>query len=260
MQRIKKIWLIGLIVFILAGIGIFFWLTPRYVVPIMMYHNVDYTDVPKANTVSPENFDRHMAYLRDHGFRVISFDELVRLTSQARPIFRKSVVITFDDAYEDNYRHAYRILKKYGYPATIFAPSDLIDMEGYLTWEQMREMQSAGITFGSHSRHHAYLPDLTPAEQKDEIAVSKRILEQQLGVPVHYLAYPIGGFSQPIKQMVREAGYHGAAATNRGYDRFNRDVYELNRIRFSDQDNRNDYLWIKLSGYYNLFRAAKNPY
>jgi len=62
------------------------------------------------------------------------------------------------------------------------------------------------------------------------------------------------------KQIVEEAGYKGAAATNRGYDRFNKDAYELNRIRFSDKDDRNDYLWIKLSGYYNLFRAAKKPY
>ena len=60
--------------------------------------------------------------------------------------------------------------------------------------------------------------------------------------------------------MVKQAGYDSACTTNRGDDRFNRDIYELKRVRFSDQDDRIDYLWMKLSGFYNLFRKAKNPY
>lgn len=226
----------------------------------MMYHNVDYIDGYRSNTVSPENFERHMAYLKGHGFHVLSFDELVQLTKSSAPLPRKSAVITFDDGYEDNYIHAYKILKKYGYPAIIFIPSDLINTEGYLSWAQVKEMARSGITIGSHSRHHLYLPDLAQQEQRDEIIGSKSIIEQQLGKTCDYFSYPIGGFNDQIKQFVKEAGYYGAAATNRGFDRTNRDVFELNRIRFGDRDDRNDYLWIKLSGYYNFFREGKKPY
>jgi peptidoglycan/xylan/chitin deacetylase (PgdA/CDA1 family) len=182
------------------------------------------------------------------------------LTERREPLPRKSVVITFDDGYTDNYDHAYKILKKYGYPATIFVPSDLVNNEGYLNWVQMRKMINNGITIGSHTRRHAYLPDLSIEEQWDEIAASKKILETNLGVAVDYFSYPIGGFNDAIKQLVKKAGYKGATATNRGYDRLNKDVFELNRIRFSDKDHRIDYLWMKLSGYYNLFREAKAPY
>lgn len=259
MRRLQKFLIVGGLVLALLGGGTFVWLSGRYVVPIMMYHNVDDTDVLKPNTVSPGNFERQMAYLKDHGFHVVSFDDLIRSISAGPALPRKSVVITFDDAYEDNYIHAFRILKKYGFPAIIFAPSDLIGTPGHLTWEEMREMLEGGIAFGSHTRHHFYLPDLSPEVQQDEIRGSKRILEQHLGVPIDFFAYPIGGFNDRIKAMLREAGYKAACATNRGYDRYNKDVFELKRIRFSDKDNRDDYLWIKLSGYYNLFRKAKSP-
>lgn len=260
MFRFKKFLVGGVALFIIILGGFLFWLSGHYVAPIMMYHSVGYTEELKSNTVSPQNFEWQMAYLKDHRYRVLSFDELVRLTVNGEPLPRKSVVITFDDAYEDNYTYAFGILKKYGYPAIIFSPSDLIGQKEYLNWEQVREMAKSGITFGSHTRLHSYLPDLSVEKQREEIIGSKRVLEEHLGAAVDYFAYPIGGFSESIKQIVKEAGYKGAAATNRGYDRFNKDVFELNRIRFSDKDDRNDYLWIKLSGYYNLFRAAKKPY
>ena len=259
MFRCKKFLVACFALFVIFA-GFLYWLSNRYVVPIMMYHSVDYSDALKPNTVSPENFEFQMAYLKDHGFHVLSFNELVQLIQSDSPLPRKSAVITFDDAYEDNYTHAFKILKKYGYPAIIFAPSGLIGQKGHLNWEQIKTMAKGGIAFGSHTRFHSYLPDLPVEEQREEIFGSKRALEKQLGGAVDYFAYPNGGFSESIKQIVKEAGYKGAAATNRGYDRLNKDEFELNRVRFSDKDDRNDYLWIKLSGYYNFFRAAKKPY
>jgi peptidoglycan/xylan/chitin deacetylase (PgdA/CDA1 family) len=259
MPRLRRFLVAGFLVLVLIIGGASFGLSGRYVVPVMMYHNVGYTDVLKPNTVSPENFERQMAYLKDHGFHAASFDDFVQSIVGGPALPRKSVVITFDDAYEDNYTHAFPALKKYGFPAIVFAPSDLIGTPGHLTWDQAREMMKGGVTFGSHTRSHAYLPDLPSEDQLDEIRGSKRILEQQLGVSVDFLAYPIGGFNERIKAAVREAGYKAACATNRGYDRYNKDVFELKRVRFSDKDNRKDYLWIKLSGYYNLFREAKSP-
>ena len=260
MGRIKKTLKLTAVIFTVILGGCVYWLYGQYTVPILMYHNVAHTDEYRTNTVSPEHFEQQMAYLKNHGFRVLSFAELVQLTKTGQPLPRKSAVITFDDGYADNYERAYGILRKYGYPAIIFVPTDLMNTDGYLTWGQMKEMADNGITIGSHTRWHAYLPDLTPAEQKDEIFGSKQAIEQNLGFPADYFSYPIGGFSEEIKQLVKEAGYQGAAATNRGYDRLNKDVFELKRIRFGDKDGRNDYLWIKLSGYYNLFRETKDPY
>ncbi|HQP10733.1 MAG TPA: polysaccharide deacetylase family protein [Candidatus Omnitrophota bacterium] len=259
-QRFKKTFFVILAVLVLVLGSAVLWLPRLYVVPIVMYHQVTFTERPQPNWVSPENFEWQMAYMTDHGYRVIRLGELVEAIKSGKPLPRKTAVITFDDGYANNYTNAFPILKKYGFPATIFVAADKINTEGYLTWDQMKEMLASGIDIGSHTRTEAYLPDLMVERQRNEIQASKDVLEENLGVPVDYFAYPISGFSDEIKEMVKEAGYKAACATNRGHDRFNKDLFELKRVRFSDKDIRKDYLWIKLSGYYNLFRKLKNPY
>lgn len=259
-RRALRFVLTGVLVFAILGGGFSLWLSSRYTVPIMMYHHVAGTRAVRADTVSPQRFEWHMAYLRDNHFHVLSLDTLAQAIRQKKPLPARSVVITFDDGYEDNYTHAFPILKKYRFPATIFVSSDLMDGPGYLTTQQMKEMLAHGMDIGSHTRTHVYLPDLTEEKQAAEIRGSKERLEEILGVPVKYFAYPSGGFTEPIKHLVREAGYYGACTTNRGYDRLNRDVFELKRVRFSDKDNRRDYLWMKMTGFYNLFRRNREPH
>jgi peptidoglycan/xylan/chitin deacetylase (PgdA/CDA1 family) len=260
MRFLKNFFITVLVLLIIIAGTVLFWLPSRHVVPIVMYHQVTYTDHPQPNWVSPENFEWQMAYMKDHGFNVIPLGQLVNATIAGESLPRKTAVITFDDGYENNYTHAFKILKKYGFPATIFVPSNKVGTEGYLKWEQIKEMAASGIDIGSHTQTEVYLPDASLAQQRQEIYESKKTLEQNIGMVVDHFAYPIGGFSEGIKDIVKGAGYKAACATNRGYDRFNKDVFELNRVRFSDKDIRKDYLWMKLSGYYNLFRKAKNPY
>ncbi|MBF0620261.1 MAG: polysaccharide deacetylase family protein, partial [Candidatus Omnitrophica bacterium] len=123
----------------------------------------------------------------------------------------------------------------------------------------LRAMDPAIITIGSHMRTEAYLPDTLLANLPEEIMGSKRILEAELHGAEAYLSYPIGGFSENAKRMVREAGYTIAFTTNRGFDRFAKDPYELKRIRIKNTDHA-FILWAKLSGYYNFFRSSKKPY
>ena len=248
------------IAFVLIGLaGFATWLYPQYTVPIMMYHNVDYVRTPGPNAITPKNFERHMHFLKQHGYQVISLDELVEGIKSGRPFFRKSVVITFDDGSIDNYTQAFKILKRYDFPATIFVISDLVGRDGYVTWEQLNEMHSFDIFAGSHTKTHAYLPG-TPIEKKElEIVESKKMIEDRLKRQVAYISYPSGGFDEDVKSLVKKAGYKGACTTNRGHQHLNKDIYELKRIRFSDKDDCDLYLWIKLSGYYNLFRQSKDP-
>ena len=102
--------------------------------------------------------------------------------------------------------------------------------------------------------------DYSDKRKEDEIVTSKKILEENLGIEIKYFAYPIGGFNSFIKKVIKANNYKGACATNRGYDKSNKDVFELNRIRFSNKDNSDLILRVKLSGYYNLFRKSKNPF
>ena len=258
-KGILKIFLI-VCIFLIVLVGSFvLWVSDKYVVPIMTYHNVNYSDKPRMNSVSPENFAKQMAYLHQHGYQVIPFSELVNSIREKKPCPKKSVVITLDDGYEDNYTNAFAVLKEYHFPAIIFIVTDVVGKPGFVTWDQIKEMEKSGISFGSHTRLHTYLPSLDKAEQRNQIRGSKEILEQQLGHSIEYFAYPSGGFNDSIIALLKEAGYKAACTTNRGYHRLNDDPYVIKRIRMGNKDNGDFFLWAKLSGYYQVFRKWKNP-
>lgn len=241
------------------ALSVTFWVRDRYVVPIVTYHHVRPTDNPDLNTVTPAAFDRQMRFLRDNGYHVISFADLVEGVDKGHSFSRNTVVIHFDDGYDNNYTYAFPVLKKYHLPAMVFLVSDLVGTKGYVTWEQVKEMEAGRFLAGVHTRNHAYLPDLSADKKWDEIVGSKRIIEEKLGHPVDFFVYPNGGFDEQSKEFVEKAGFKAAASTNRGREINNQDLFELKRIRIKDTDH-GLMLWVKLSGYYNLFRKSKSGY
>ena len=262
MRFFKRLSIVILILAVLLA-GALIWSRDKYVVPIMMYHRIDAGVTTELDTVSPEVFELQMAFLKTHGYHILSVDELVDGLKQGKELPRNSVVITFDDGYENNFLYAFPVLKKYQFPAMFFiSPGRRGTLRGnkYLELDQIKIMLDGGMDFGSHGMTQAYLPDSSEEEQLYEIQESKRVLEQELGVPIEYFAYPIGGFGEGIKDKIKEADYKAAFATNRGHDRFNKDLYEINRIKFSNKNTSRIVLWAKLHGYYNLFRRMKKPY
>ncbi len=245
-------------VFVIAA-GYFYWAQQQYVVPILMYHHIGDPSVKPLvlNDVSVPAFDHQMQYLEDNQYHVISTVELVEGLKQKIKFPRKTVVIQFDDGYENNYTNAFPILKKHGFPVMVFVVSDFIGTPGFLTWSQIKEMEASQFLIGSHTRHHKYLPKLSEFEQYDEIVGSKKILEDNLKHPIEYFAYPTGGFTPYAKEVVAKAGYKAAMTTNRGKDKSNHDLFEIKRIRIKNTDK--DYVFsLKVSGFYNLYRSTKN--
>lgn len=240
--------------------GYLFWLTPRYTVPILTYHSINYGK--GSHFVTPENFAKQMEYIKNKGYKVITLDELVRSIKNKERLQTNRVVITFDDGYKDNLEYAYPVLMKYGFPATIFIISGYINNDKrILTWDQVRAMSGGGISFGSHTKNHFYLGSAEDEKAiLDEVGGSKKIIESEIGITVDYLCYPTGGFNEKVKEIVKDVGYKGACTTNRGFAEFNNDVYELKRIKVTNSDGIMPLsFWLKLSGYYNLFRSKKNP-
>jgi peptidoglycan/xylan/chitin deacetylase (PgdA/CDA1 family) len=259
MSKVQKKIKIFLAALIIVCIVVSSWLSSNYVVPIMMYHQVAQVSKEPLNTISPSNFEKHMAYLKTHGYNVITLDKLIDQKSRHKAQ-AKEVVITFDDGFENIYTNAYPILKKYGFKATIFVITNYIDKEEFLKESQIKEMLSSGlIQVESHTRNHSYLPDIKDESRLwEEILSSKLDLENRFKIAVFFLSYPVGGFDEKIKGMVAKAGYQAALTTNRGFDKANKDLYELKRVRFNNKDYDRS-LWIKLSGFYNFFKSSKNP-
>jgi peptidoglycan/xylan/chitin deacetylase (PgdA/CDA1 family) len=219
-------------------------------VSILMYHSIDSptsTGDPRYSC-SPKRFSEHMAYLRDSKRDVVSLGELKDFLQKGIGINRNSVVITFDDGFLDNYTNALPILEQYQYPATIFVAGGFVadGQDGtprktfmgrdMLAWNEIKEMQRRGVTFGAHTINHPRLPDVSPSEAKVEINVSKRQLEDQLGKEVEYFAYPYGLYDLDTKTFVKQAGYKLACSTRSGFNNARTDAYALRRIEVYGTD------------------------
>ncbi|MEW5894591.1 MAG: polysaccharide deacetylase family protein [Candidatus Omnitrophota bacterium] len=254
MKRFFRYLIVGCVIITVAIFAFYrFWMYPRHTTPVLVYHYVSYDEWSLA--VTPENFERQMKYLKDRGFTVISLDSYIDSKKAGKKLPRNAVAITFDDGRKDIYENAYPVLKKYGYPATIFLITQWMGKDEYLTWKQIQEMAQNSIDFGSHTRHHRYLPDLTEGEMRQEIFASKKDIERFLNKKIHHFCYPAGGFTERAEEILREAGYLSGWTTNRGA-RLNEDLYKLNRVKVTNSDTVKPFHFRgKLSGYYNLFRS-----
>lgn len=231
-----------------------------YHLPILGYHRVGTFRDDHVPTVSAQAFERQLAFLARHRYRVLTLEEVVELLERGAPMPRRSVVITFDDGYEETHTVAWPLLKRFGFPATVFVTPGEVGTPGFLSWGQISDMVRDGLTIGSHTMRHSYLPLVKPDRLPEEVVESKRVIEAQIGRPVQFLSYPVGGFTPEAQQVVRQAGYLAACTTNRALTRDRIDRFALRRIKVTERDANPLLLWVKVSGYYDLFRTLKEPH
>jgi peptidoglycan/xylan/chitin deacetylase (PgdA/CDA1 family) len=189
-------------------------------VPILVYHSVmphhpGQTAEQRVLDVDDSVFVAQMRYLVDGGYHVVSFAALVDALEARDTLPDRAVVITFDDGWGNQYRHAFPILRRFGLTATFFVFTTPIGKDSrVMTWEQLRELQDAGMTIGSHTRTHPALPDYHAALH-NEVAMSRADIEQHLGRAPDFFAYPFGAWDDQSATAARVAGYR-AARTYRG--------------------------------------------
>lgn len=179
-------------------------------VPVLMYHSIGGTD---RLAVRPEVFAEQLAYLKDNGYTPLPFG------SWTRPAERP-VVITFDDGYADFHEHALPLLDRFGFTATVFVTTGWLRDAGpyaagrppgrMLTWRQVEEIAAAGVEIGAHGHSHAQLDQLGLADLREELRLSRELLQDRLSRPVRTMAYPYGYSSARVRSRVQACGYAGA--------------------------------------------------
>jgi peptidoglycan/xylan/chitin deacetylase (PgdA/CDA1 family) len=195
---------------------------------ILAYHRV-FPDPRGALAVTPENFELQLRSFLKKGYHALPLkDVFFNYLKDGKPIPKKTLVITFDDGYKDNYTYAMPILKKLNVPATVFLAADYIgrdvtfpwdnadpdlknvtmsSMDHPLTWEQVKDLQKAGIEFGSHTMTHPKLTHISLHDAWDELYRSKQLIEQKLGVPVYSFCAPHGYLNAALVKLSEKAGY-----------------------------------------------------
>ncbi|WP_443659102.1 polysaccharide deacetylase family protein [Clostridium algidicarnis] len=202
-------------------------------VPILYYHSVEKSEDNELR-IAPEKFRGQLKYLKDNNYVSLTLQELQSYITQNMPIPKNSVVITFDDGYKDNYDNAYPILKEFGYTATIFVISGLIDKDpNYLNSDHIKEMSKNGIEIGSHSINHENLLEISKEDKIETITKSKQDLEKLIEKPVISIAYPFGKFNDDIVNITKGAGYTLGFTIDKGWGNGKEDPLKLSRVYIS---------------------------
>ena len=225
---------------------------------ILMYHRVADVQGYDQLTVSPARFERQMHHLAARAQVVSLAEGLAAL--RAGPLRRPLVAVTFDDGYLDNLVHAAPILARHGIPATIFITTRFCDQtlshprygqaaqRLHLDWDDVARLAAMpGITIGSHTVSHPYLPTLDEAQARHEIAESRRQIEAHLGTPADYFCYPSGDLSARERLLVQQAGYAAAVSVAPGANHAGDDLLQLKRTEMTDRDDAFE-LELKLAG------------
>lgn len=190
--------------------------------PILAYHSITTPGSPPTAdplAISVSEFERQMSYLHASGFRCMSLEAIMNNWNSGKPIPPKTFGLTFDDGYENFGRLAFPILQRFGFTATAFLVTEHVGSKSnwpgeagtpLLTWPQIRALAKEGITFGSHTCCHPRLPMVSEKVVWQELVLSKRHIENELGQEVQFLAYPYGHSSPEVRELVGKAGYVAA--------------------------------------------------
>ncbi len=221
-------------------------------VTVFCYHQFGIAGMKDPTySISAENFEHQMELIRQKGITVIPLSQYMDALNGKATLPEKAAVITIDDGYQNVYTIAYPILKKYGYPFTVFAYSDVISGSKYfLTWAELSEMAQNGVEIGSHSRTHPLMTQRGKNESEEayqkriteEIAGSKRILEAHLKQPVRFFAYPYGAYDDFIRETVRQSGYQGAVTVNPGPNDVSTESFSVNRRIIVEKTSDGEFL------------------
>ena len=193
-------------------------------VPILCYHRFG-TKTSKLN-VTPAAFEQQMEWLARNGYTVVTLARLARFLDGKEALPAKSVAITIDDGYRSSYEIAYPILRKYGFPATVFLYTDFVGASDAMTWAQMKDMTSSGlVTIQPHSKSHANLtqrlPNETDARYRDrirrEVDAPVTVIKERLAEPIFAFAYPYGDVNEYVVDLlVKDSVGQGVTVTPGG--------------------------------------------
>lgn len=252
----------------------------RWQVPILAYHQVAESGSSPGYPwrVTPTMFESQMRLLAEEEYRVISLAHFLH-AHQAGRVITRSVVLTFDDGFRGVLLHAYPILKRYGFPATLFLATGYMgqsefpwirpwvksaeDPEEYrpLSWEEVRTMNGPLVNLGSHTVTHPHLGHLCLSKMTWEVMEAGRQIEHHTGTKICCFAYPggigrYGDHTAETRRLLLKKGYRCALVSEVGRNGLSADPFRLRRLGVGVEDSL-ALFQAKVEGAYSWVRAVQ---
>ncbi len=220
-------------------------------IPILLYHSVSDRTTPRYRrlALTPGEFESHISYLYHHGYSSLNMNQVAQaLSSNGKNLPERPVAITFDDGMEDFLSGALPVLRKYKFTATLFVVTGYVGWhtlflagEGeqhraMLSWEQIAEMED--IQIGAHSHTHPQMDIIPLSQAREEIQLSKQLLETRLSRPVTTFSYPYGYYTRDVEKLVRHAGFTSACSVGQAMASTSNFVFAIPRIVITPSVNQ----------------------
>lgn len=202
-------------------------------VPVLYYHSIQKSGENEL-MMDPKLFRSHLQWLKDNGYTSLTMEEFYNYIKYNTQVPEKSVVITFDDGYIDNYTNAMPIINEFDFDTTIFMVSDFVGNPNFLTESQLKELEKNKINIESHTANHLELAKLPKEKQREELQQSKDSLNNLLDEKIEYVAYPYGSYNDDTKNITREIGYKMGFSTDSGWASGDDDLFSIPRVYLSD--------------------------
>lgn len=207
-------------------------------IPLIIYHAFQ-TPVPSDDKYklfsTEEKFEENVTTLLNAGYTFITLEDVYKYNKGNIGLPEKNVTITMDDGWLGDYTEAFKVLKKYNVPATIFIVEELVGTGGYFTWEQAKEMYDTGLVkIHVHARKHINATEYGKKKLIEDYNHTHELIEEKLGAKVQkIMAYPAGKSSPDTIKWLKEAGFEVQVQTKYGtVNKSNKlDLTGLGRIR-----------------------------
>ena len=210
-------------------------------IPVLYYHSIDPSEANEL-ILAPERLREQLQYIKDAGYTTLTISEVYEHLANNSSIPEKSILITFDDGYMDNYTYAFPILKELDIKATIFMITTGIDKGYYMSSENLKEMSDYGIDIQGHTITHPHLNQLSYEEQLKELKESRQIISNITGKEVFALAYPYGDYNEDTLKATKEAGYKMAFTIKNGKADRNDGILTLDRIYVNSLETMDQFI------------------
>ncbi len=213
---------------------------------VVMYHRFGESDFPSTN-IRVDQFEAHLRELTSGKMTVLGVPQVLTALRNGTTLPDRTMAITIDDAFRSVYTEAWPRLRAAGLPFTLFVATDAIDrnFEGYMSWDQIRELQQAGVTIGSQTASHMHMPISTPRQNGDDLARSNARFRTELGAAPTLFAYPFGEYGLAVRDKIVEAGFTAAFGQHSGV--LHKDAEKFFMPRFAMNEAYGDVARLRLA-------------
>ena len=213
-------------------------------VPVLIYHQiVEGADAGGETSIGLRRFAEQMRYLREAGYTTVSTRDLVAYMRGDIELPEKSIALTFDDGWK-NVLNAVPVLNTFQFKASFWIITEAGIGRDYVEWSDVIALgRNPDFEVYSHTATHPWDPwsnlvtwvdgddpRFGPADALRELVDSKRLLEDKLGRPVPYLAWPVGWYNDRLVEMAKQVGYEGLLTAEDGANGSGDNVYRIRRL------------------------------